>query len=127
MRDRTAAMQRIGEDVRPRYRDHTQEGNPDKNKGSSSKVKLKDDPGTGEDRVGFGKFDLSTLPSNVDADDIIKATLRMWIRKVSREGSIDVELVVAGALPLHPDLPGLPMGARSAPQAPAGSARQGAM
>ena len=74
---------------------YIQADDPDKNEGSSSKIKLKDDPGTIEDRVGFAKFDLSTLPSGVVAADIIKATLRMWIRKVSREGSIVVELVDA--------------------------------
>ena len=56
-----------------------------KNSGSDKKIKLDDD------RIGFGKFDLSTLPDGVVADDIVKATSRDWIEEVKDDGTISVE------------------------------------
>ncbi len=54
------------------------------NNGSDKKIKLDDD------RIGFGKFDLSTLPDGVAADDIVKATPRVWIEEVKDDGTISV-------------------------------------
>ena len=63
---------------------------PGKNTGDDRKVKLRDDGGD-DDRIGFAKFDLSTLPDDLTADEIIKATLRVWIEKVSDDGTLMVE------------------------------------
>ena len=69
---------------------YIQSDNSDKNKGSDEKVKLKDDGGD-DDRIGFVKVDLSTLPNDVLPEDIVKATLRVWIEKVSDEGTITLQ------------------------------------
>jgi len=59
------------------------------NNGSDKWVELKDEPG--RDRIGFAKFDIfSTLPNDVVGDDIIKATLRIWIEKVDNPGAISI-------------------------------------
>ena len=55
---------------------YIQTDDSDKNKGSSEKIKLKDDGGD-DDRIGFVKFDLSPLPDGVEEADIIKATARL--------------------------------------------------
>ena len=69
---------------------YIQTDDADENKGSSSKVKLKDDGGD-DDRIGLGKFDLSTLPTGLTADEVVKATLRVWVEKVWDEGSMTVK------------------------------------
>jgi hypothetical protein len=69
---------------------YIQSDNADRNKGSDKKVKLKDD-GSGGDRIGFVKVDLSTLPNYVVPEDIVKATFRVWIENVSDEGTITLQ------------------------------------
>ncbi len=69
---------------------YIQTDDSDKNKGSDEKIKLKDDGGD-DDRIGFVRLNLSTLPNDVAEEDIIKATLRVWIKKVSDEGTITLQ------------------------------------
>jgi hypothetical protein len=71
---------------------YTKADKPDENKGSDKKVEVKD-AADDKDRIGFAKFDFSTLPSGVVSDDIVQATLRMWIEKVDRAGDIEVRRV----------------------------------
>ena len=42
---------------------------------------------------GFARFDLSSLPANLDIEEIEKATLKLWVKKVEEEGDIDFYLV----------------------------------
>ena len=63
------------------------ENNPGQNFGSNKKVKVK--AKAGKDQWGFAKFDISVLEPNV-GDDVGKATLRLWIRKVISDGTIEV-------------------------------------
>ncbi len=65
---------------------YTDADKPGSNKGDNRKIKLKDGK-----RTGFGKFDLSTLGA-VTVDEIIKATLRVWIEKVSDDGSLTLKI-----------------------------------
>lgn len=51
-------------------------------------------------RVGSGintyiKFDLSTLPSGTNGDDVAKVTLRLWVNTVTTPGSFDVRRVTS--------------------------------
>ena len=58
-----------------------------RNYGSRSIIRIRD--GRNE---GFFKFDLSALGTAI-GDDITKATLRLWIKRVRDEGAIDIHLV----------------------------------
>ena len=42
---------------------------------------------------GFAKFDFSSLPANLDIEEIEKATLKLWVKDVQEEGYIDLYLV----------------------------------
>ena len=42
---------------------------------------------------GFAKFDFSSLPANLDIEEIEKATLKLWVKGVQEEGYIDLYLV----------------------------------
>jgi hypothetical protein len=44
----------------------------------------------------FVRFDLSALPANLPANQIAKATMQVWVNRVSRPGSIQVIPVSAG-------------------------------
>ena len=44
---------------------------------------------------GFAKFDLSTLPGDVDTEEIEKATLKLWVKGVQEEGYIDFYLIMS--------------------------------
>ena len=68
---------------------YTKADKPDENKGSDKKVEVKDEVND-KDRIGYAKFDLSTLPGGVVAADIVKATLRMWMEKVDSAGTIEI-------------------------------------
>ena len=72
---------------------YTRAENPNQNKGSDKSIEVKDQ--TGKDRIGYAKFDFSTLPNDVVGDDIVKATLRMWIERVDGSGTIEVRRVEA--------------------------------
>ena len=61
-----------------------------KNTGDGRIVKLKDDGGD-DDRIGFVRFKLSTLPNDVAPEEIVKATLRLWIEKVSDDGILTLQ------------------------------------
>lgn len=61
--------------------------NPNQNRGSVKQVEV------GKKSTGFAKFDLSTMPDGVVSEDIIKATLRMWMEKVVTPGTIQIQLV----------------------------------
>ncbi|MFQ5756854.1 MAG: DNRLRE domain-containing protein, partial [Acidiferrobacterales bacterium] len=50
------------------------------------------DHGRGESH-GFAKFDLSTLPDGISGTAIAKATLRLWVSAVRREGSLTLHRV----------------------------------
>ena len=63
------------------------ENNPGINFGSNKKVKVR--AKAGKDQWGFAKFDISVLGSQV-GDDVGKATLSLWIRKVKSAGTIEV-------------------------------------
>ena len=41
---------------------------------------------------GFAKFDLSSIPANLDVGEIEKATLKLWVKKVQSKGDIDLYL-----------------------------------
>ena len=71
----------------------TKADKPTKNKGADKKVEVKDT--AGKERIGFARFDFSTLPDDVTSDDIVKATLRMWVEKVDSAGTIEVRRVDA--------------------------------
>ena len=47
----------------------------------------------GEERYCFAKFDLAPLPNDVIRDNVVKATLKMWITRVSADGTVVVERV----------------------------------
>ena len=66
---------------------YVKEDKPGKNFGSKLQIKVK--AKAGKDLWGFAKFDISVLAPNV-GDDVDKATLRLWIRKVISAGDIEV-------------------------------------
>ena len=68
---------------------YVNENRPGKNFGSGANIKIKD----GNAFEGYAIFDLSVL--GTDADDIDKATLRLWIRRVISAGTIKVCRVFA--------------------------------
>lgn len=42
------------------------------------------------DFTSFLRFDLSTLPDDVTGDDVVKATLKLFLSKLNRAGSLDL-------------------------------------
>lgn len=72
---------------------YTMADRPNRNGGSDKRIEVRDQ--TGKDRIGFVKFDFSTVPDDVVVDDIVKATLRMWIERVHSPGTIEVQRVDA--------------------------------
>ena len=72
---------------------YTSGDRPDTNTGGWRLVGVNDRVANAE-RVGFVKFDLSPLPSGIAGSDIVKATLRFWVRDVYRAGQLDISTVV---------------------------------
>ena len=72
---------------------YTSGDRPDTNTGGWRLVGVNDRIANAE-RVGFVKFDLSPLPSGIAGSDIVKATLRFWVRDVYRAGQLDISTVV---------------------------------
>lgn len=64
---------------------YVNENKPGKKFGSRTSIKVK----AGSDFWGFAKFDLSVL-GDIGSEDVDKATLRLWIRKVRSAGEIEV-------------------------------------
>jgi len=68
---------------------YTQTGTPNQNFGTNANL-----------RVASGvnshfKFDLSNLPPGTSANDVAKATLRLWVNTVTTAGSFDVRRIIS--------------------------------
>src|ERR1051326_1941649 len=48
----------------------------------------------GGNATGFLKFDLSNVPANTTGDDVIKATLKLWVGNVRTAGYFDIRRVM---------------------------------
>ena len=70
---------------------YTKEEKPTENNGSDLKIIVKD-TFPNRDRLGFVKFDLSTLPAGIDGTNVEKATLRLSVNLVATGGSLDLSL-----------------------------------
>lgn len=69
---------------------HTSSAQPNQNFGASPSLEITSTQNT------YIKFDLSPLPSGTVGSDVAKATLKIWVRRVTTTGSFDIRRV-AGA------------------------------
>ena len=66
---------------------------PNENNGKARNLLIKN-VGSGGDRHGYFKFDLSSLGASVVGEDVKKATLRIYVHNVDNEGDVSVHRVL---------------------------------
>jgi hypothetical protein len=73
---------------------YTSSNQPAKNFGTQTIVSVQGTSQKPGGKSGFLKFDLSNLPSGTTGDDVAKATLKLFITKVTAEGGFDIVRVL---------------------------------
>jgi len=68
---------------------------PTANKGKATTLNVSGPPDATLVQNAYIRFDLSTLPAAATADDIAKATLTIYVTKVTGSGSFDVKRVAS--------------------------------
>jgi hypothetical protein len=71
---------------------YTKADKPDENKGDEKTIEVKDEADD-KDRIGYVQFDFSTLPDGLFAEEVVKASLRVWVEKVDNPGTISISLI----------------------------------
>ena len=66
---------------------------PNQNNGGTATIFVRN-VGTGGVRHGLVRVDLGVLPSGITGAEIAKATLRLWVKDLDNEGSIDFHVVL---------------------------------